>query len=218
MIRQVLAIAALLAAAPLWAQDLAMDTTRTDLSTLKAGTYTLDPAHSSLIFMVDHIGISNFRASFDRFSATVELDPANPATARLTATIDVSSLDIPTPEPTGFRAMVLAPPWFDSANYTEITLQSASIRLTGEKAAEVAGTLTINGISAPVTMSVTALGGWEGNRYDPNARIGFHAAGSFSRSAIGFDVGLPPPGTTMGVADEVKFSVDAEFIGPKWEG
>ncbi len=218
MIRQALAIMALVVGPPLLAQDLALDTTKTDLSTLKAGTYTLDPAHSSLIFEVDHIGISIFRASFDSFTASIELDPADPTTAMLKAQIDVSSLDIPTPEPEGFRAMLLAPPWFDLANHPQILLESAAIRLTGEKAAEVQGTLSINGKTAPISMQVTALGGWEGNQYDPNARVGFHAEGSFSRSAIGFDVGLPPPGTTMGVSDEVKFSVDAEFTGPPWEG
>ncbi|WP_175570426.1 YceI family protein [Vannielia litorea] len=195
-----------------------MDTTKTDLATLQPGTYRLDQAHSSLIFAVDHIGISIFRASFDSFTATLEMDPADPGTAKLSATIDVASLDIPTPEPEGFRAMLTTAPWFDLTNHPEIILVSTAIRLTGEKAAEVEAVLTINGTSAPITMSVTALGGWVGNQYDPNARIGFHAEGRFSRSAVGFDVGLPPPGTTMGVADEVSFSVDAEFTGPPWEG
>ncbi|MCO6381821.1 YceI family protein [Oceanicola sp. 502str15] len=218
MIRQTLAIMAFLAAGPGAAQDMAMDLTKTDLATLKAGTYTLDPAHSSLIFEVNHIGISTFRASFDSFTVTLELDPANPATAQLTASIDVTSLDIPTPEPEGFRAMLMAPPWFDAENHPQITLQSSAITLGEARNAQLAGTLTINGKSAPITMTVTALGGWEGNQYDPNARIGFHAEGSFSRSAVGFDVGLPPPGTTMGVSDEVIFSIDTEFTGPPWEG
>ena len=217
MIRQALVLTALLAA-PVEAQDMQMDNRKTDLSSLQPGTYTSDPAHSTLFFEVDHIGISNFRASFDVFTATLELDPANPGEASLAATIDVASLDIPTPEPEGFREMLMTPPWFDVANHPEITFESSAISLTGDRAAEVEGTLTLNGNSAPVSFMVTALGGWEGNQYDPNARIGFHAEGTFSRSALGFDVGLPPEGTTMGVPDEVKFSVDAEFTGPPWEG
>lgn len=218
MIRQLIALAALFLAAPGVAQDMALDLTKTDLASLKPGTYRLDPSHSSLIFEVDHIGISTFRASFDSFTATMELDPATPATAQLTATIEAASLDIPTPEPEGFRAMLLSPPWFDVAKHPQITLQSTAIRLTGARAAEVEGILILNGNSAPVTLTVTALGGWEGNQYDPNARIGFHAEGRFSRSALGFDVGLPPPGTTMGVGDEVRFTIDAEFTGPPWQG
>ena len=42
-----------------------------------AGAYTLDKAHASLIFRVNHIGFSNYTRRFKRFDAKLQFDPAN---------------------------------------------------------------------------------------------------------------------------------------------
>src|SRR5437762_1839561 len=57
-----------------------------------AGSYALDRAHASLIFRVNHLGLSRYTARFTRFEATLELDPAQPARSRLTAMVDPRSL------------------------------------------------------------------------------------------------------------------------------
>src|SRR6476620_11618378 len=69
---------------------------------LPAGDYTLDKAHATLIFRVDHLGFSHYTARFTRFDATLRLDPASPATARLEASIDPASLTADNPPP-GFE-------------------------------------------------------------------------------------------------------------------
>ena len=65
-----------------------------------------------------------------------------------------------------------------------------------------------------MTLEVTYNGGYVGHPMDPNARIGFSAKGAFKRSDFGIAYGVPAPGTTMGVGDEVQVEIEAEFSGP----
>lgn len=178
-----------------------------------AGPYTLDKAHSTLLFRVNHIGFSRYTASFKNFDATLELDPKNPETASVTATIDPRSLQIAAP-PLGFLDKLLGPQWLNASEHPEITFKSTAVGMTGENTARVAGDLTMRGVTQPVVLDVTFNGGYAGHPYDPNARIGFSARGSFSRSAFGVDYGVPEPGTTMGVGDTVEVVIEAEFTGP----
>ena len=71
--------------------------------------------------------------------------------------------------------------------------------------------------STAVTLRIAYNGGYAGHIYEPNARIGFSAHGVFKRSDFGVDYGIPEPGTTMGVSDEVSVRIDAEFTGPAWK-
>ena len=182
-----------------------------------AGVYRLDKHHASLVFAADHLGFSNYVGQFTRFDATLTIDPAAPEAATLTATVDPTSLIIPAP-PEGFLETLLGPEWLNAAAFPEITFTSTQIRQTGPADAEVTGSLTFLGATLPVSFKVRYNGAYPGYPpYDPNARAGFHAAGSLSRSAFGMTYGLPPEGSTMGVGDTVKFWIDAEFTGPPTE-
>lgn len=179
-----------------------------------AGLYRLDPAHASLVFAVDHLGFSNYVGQFTRFDIGLTIDPANIEMAEVSASIDPTSLIIPSP-PEGFLAELQGPQWLNAEQYPEIQFFSTAVTLTGPNTAKVDGNLEFLGAIQPVSMDVTFNGAYPGmDPYDPFARAGFHAEGSFSRSAFGMTYGLPPEGSTMGVGDKVKFWVDAEFSGP----
>ncbi|MDZ7629486.1 MAG: YceI family protein [Parvularculaceae bacterium] len=179
-----------------------------------AGPYSLDKAHASLVFTVDHIGFSNYTGQFRDFDATLQFDPANPAAMTVTALIDAASLDIPSPPP-GFLDELKSAPWLDAAGHPEMRFQSTSVTLTAPDAARVEGDLTFRGVTAPVVLEVLFNGGYASfPPYDPNARIGFSAKGALNRSAYGVSFGLPTPEQPVGVGDAVTFEIEAEFIGP----
>ena len=69
----------------------------TTLASLEAGDYALDKTHASLIFKVKHLGLSNYVGRFNQFDASLSFDPANVAAAKLSAVIDIDSLDINNP-------------------------------------------------------------------------------------------------------------------------
>lgn len=188
----------------------------TPATNVPAGAYKLDLSHASLIFKVDHLGFSNYTARFKRMDADLQFDPENLAASKLTATVDVRSLetDFPDPAKLDFNAMLQGEQWLDAAKYPTITFRSTSIELTGANTMRVTGDLTMHGVTRPMTLDVTYNGGYAGHPMDPHARIGFSAHGKLKRSEFGISYGIPAPGTKMGVGDEVTVILETEFTGP----
>ena len=194
-------------AASATAQDISM--------VVPAGEFTLDKTHASVIFAVDHLGFSSYHGQFTSFDATLTFDPENAAASKLTATIDATSLTVPAP-PEGFLDELKGEKFLNAVAHPEMTFVSTSIELTGEKTGTVTGDFTMRGVTKPVTLEVRFNGGWAGiPGMDPNARAGFSARGTLKRSEFGMDYGLPPPGTSFGVGDEVQIIIEAEFSGPE---
>lgn len=181
---------------------------------LPAGDYTLDETHADLSFKVNHLGFSWYTARFSDFDAKLTLDPKAPERAHVEASIKTSSLVLPAP-PKGFTEELLGPQWLDAAKYPAITFRSTKVTSTGPDTADVTGDLTLHGVTKPVTLKAKFNGGYTGYPpMDPNARIGFSLSGSFKRSDFGVSYGVPQPGSTMGVGDEVQVAIEAEMLKP----
>jgi polyisoprenoid-binding protein YceI len=181
-----------------------------------AGAYKLDKSHASLTFRVNHLGFSNYTAQFKTMDAILTLDPKNPAAATLTASVDPRSLDL-TGAPKGFAAELTGPNWLDAKQFPEIKFVATTIAMTGPDTAKITGDLTLHGVTKPITLDAKFNGGYAGNMYDPSARIGFSANGVFKRSDFGITIGIPAPGTNMGVFDDVSVAIETEFSGPAWQ-
>jgi polyisoprenoid-binding protein YceI len=180
-------------------------------ATPPAGAYVIDPSHTSVTFRVSHLGFSNYTGHFKTITGNLTFDPAKPEAMSVEASIDPRSLEIPSP-PAGFVDTLLGKSWFDAAAWPAITFRSTKVTLTGEKTAKVTGDFTLHGVTKPVTLDVTFNGGWPANPMD-GARIGFSATAAFKRSEFGMGFGVPAPGTTMGVSDEVQVAIETEFSG-----
>ncbi len=197
------------------AASLATAVSAQDFAPAPAGTYHVDPQHSRLVFQVNHLGFSNYTAFFREFDAELVFDPAQPEAMQLTATVNPASIETHYPDPAvDFNGILAGPEFLDAAAFPEMTFKSTTIHLTGEKMADVTGDLTMHGVTAPITLQVTFNGGYAGFELDPAPRIGFSAKGSLMRSAYGMGYGIPAPGTTMGVGDEVTFLIETELLNP----
>ena len=224
--RSILPVAALLAVAacspqpaekkadpPLVAAPAANAAPKPPKADIPAGDYTLDKSHATLVFRVSHLGFSRYTAAFADFDAKLRFDQSNAGVSAVEATIDPKSLTLPAP-PAGFLAELTGPQWLNAATYPSITFKSTKIETTGPDTGKVTGDLTLHGVTKPVTLDVTYNGGYAGHPMDPHARVGFSAKGTFKRSDFGIAYGVPAPGTTMGVGDEVEVTIEAEFSGP----
>ena len=181
-----------------------------------AGSYKLDREHASLIFRVNHLGFSNYTARFKRFDAKLEFDPRNLAASKVTATVDPDSLetDYPNPAKVDFNAELKGPEWLNVATFPEMRFESRRIDVTGENTVRINGDLTLHGVTRAIVLEAVFNGGYAGHPMDPHARIGFSAHGTLKRSQFGIAYGIPAPGTTMGVGDDVNVVIEAEFTGP----
>ncbi|MEJ0035418.1 MAG: YceI family protein [Gammaproteobacteria bacterium] len=182
-------------------------------ASVPAGAYTLDKAHASLLFRVNHLSFSHWTARFTRFDAQLRFDPADPAKSSVKVTVDPKSIASDN-APEGFMATLAGPEWLDAGKYPEMTYRSTKVERNGTNGLRISGQLTLHGVTKPVTLVATYNGGYAGHPYDPHARIGFSAKGTLKRSDFGVAYGIPAPGATMGVFDDVELIVESEFTGP----
>jgi polyisoprenoid-binding protein YceI len=89
-------LALALAATPMIAQAPALPG-QPDKARVTAGSYAADPNHSLVAWSVNHLGFNDYYGLFGSVSGTLTLDPANPAAAKVTATIPVSKVSPPAP-------------------------------------------------------------------------------------------------------------------------
>jgi polyisoprenoid-binding protein YceI len=178
-----------------------------------AGAYTLDKTHASITFRVSHLGFSRYTAQFKQFDAQLQFDPENIAASSVTATIDPRSLDLDSPPP-GFVDQLLGEQWFNVAQFPLMSFKSTKVEALEGNKARVTGDFTLHGVTKPVVLDATFNGGYAGHPMDPHARVGFSASGTLLRSDFGIDYGIPAPGSTMGVSDEVEIAIEVEFSGP----
>src|SRR5579862_5746226 len=179
-----------------------------------AGHYQIDKSHASVQLRVSHMGFSTYTTRFSRFDAELTFDPNNLAASKLTASIDADSLEMDA-APQMCLDIVKGTQLLDVAKFPKIVFRSEKIRMTGAKSFEITGTLDLHGVNRPWVLTGTYNGGDAGTpKMDPHARIGFSAHGSLKRSDFGMGFGVPAPGTTMGLGDQIDISIEAEFAGP----
>lgn len=186
-------------------------------NTAPAGAYALDKTHASVTFRVNHLGMSRYTARFTGIDGKLNFDPANPAAMTVEASVDPKSIetDFPLDEP-DFDAVLAGPEWLDAAKFPQITFRSTAVETTGPNTAKVTGDFTLHGVTKPLTLDTTFNGGYAPNDIDPGgSRIGFSAQGKIKRSDFGVSMGIPAPGSTFGVGDEVEIFIEAEFTRPR---
>jgi polyisoprenoid-binding protein YceI len=159
------------------------------------------------------MGFSTYTGRFTNINAKLDFDPARLASSRVNVTIDPRSIDADN-APSGFLEMLSGKDWLDAGKFPEMAFRSKTVEVTGANTFRVRGELTLHGVTKPVVLNASYNGGYAGHPMDPNARIGFSARGKFQRSEFGVSIGIPEPGTNMGVGDEVEVVLESEFNGP----
>ena len=165
-----------------------------------AGVYTMDKAHTSVTFRVNHLGFSHYTARFATVDGKLKFDPATPASMTVEATIDPQSLAL-NPPPAGFHDQLMGKSWFDAGTFKAITFKSTKVEPTGANSAKVIGDFTLHGITKPVTLDVTYNGGWPANAMDGARSV---------MKRLGLK-GVPAAGSNMGVSDDVDVMIETEF-------
>jgi polyisoprenoid-binding protein YceI len=169
---------------------------------VQAGRYALDPAHGKISWSVSHMGFSTYAGQFHDLAATLVLDPKNPAASTLEATINLKE---PGTFSQGLDAHLQTADFFDTANHPTARFVATRITLVDAKNARIEGTLTLRGVTRPVTMQARFnLAGM--SPVNKKYTIGFDGEAVIKRSEFGVNYGLPF------VGDAVTLKLEAEFI------
>lgn len=150
----------------------------TEIPGYRPGTWVLDPSHSEVTFSVRHMMISKVRGTFGVKSATL-VAPENPLDAKVTASVDVSSIDT---KDEGRDAHLRSADFFDTDNFPNMEFVSTGTRV--EKGDFlVDGDLTIRGTTKPVTFTFD-FGGFGNDPYG-NYKAGASATTTINREDFG---------------------------------
>lgn len=145
-----------------------------------AETYTVDPVHSSISFMISHSGISNIHGRFNDFSGKFTIDKADPSKSSFALTIPIDSIDTNNVKR---DEHLRAPDYFNSKQFPNMTFQSTKVKAV-DGGFEVTGDLTMHGVTKPITF--TLKGGDKVVEFPKGTqRIGVNSTLSVKRSDFG---------------------------------
>jgi polyisoprenoid-binding protein YceI len=188
--------------------DTTTPATRTiDGATLPAaGTWVIDPSHSSINFKVRHVGLAKVRGRFAGFEGTVQVGE-QPEDTRVNVTIDAASVDTKDERrDTHLRSA----DFFDVEHYPTWVFRSTGVRGAGSQWV-LDGELTAAGVTRPLTFEVD-FEGVAANDPVFGTRAGFAAKAEVNREDFGitFNMALETGGFVVGKT--VTIELDVELV------
>jgi polyisoprenoid-binding protein YceI len=172
-------------------------------------TFTIDKTHSEAAFSVRHL-ITKVRGRFADFGGTIAFDAEAPTRSTVNFVIQAASIDTQTPDR---DKHLRSDDFFGVEQHPTITFDSTGITAAGGTDFTVAGTLTIRGVSKPITIPVSYLG----QAVDPwgNEKIAFEGEVTINRKDYGlnWNAALETGGFLVG--DEVKISLSIQAAAAK---
>ena len=172
------------------------------------GTWNLDPAHSSIEFVARHLMVTKVRGGFGSFGGTIEI-AENPTDSVVEIEVDMASVVTGSADRDGH---LKSADFFDVENHPKMTFVSKSIVEKGD-GYQVAGDLTVKGVTKPLTLDVEYLGVMT----DPwgNAKAAFSATGEVNREEWGltWNAPLEAGGVLISKTAKIEIEVQAAMAG-----
>ncbi len=159
----------------------------------------LVPAQSEIVFVSKQMGVP-VEGRFKKFDAQISFNPAKPDTSKIAFTVDTGSATLGVPET---DAELPKPTWFNVPKFPQATFQSSSVKGLGAGKFEVAGKLSIKGLSRDVVVPVTLTQNGAATT----------ATGTFSLKRLAFKIGENEWSDTSMVADDVQVKFKLALTG-----
>jgi polyisoprenoid-binding protein YceI len=175
-----------------------MTETAVEIPGYVAGTWTIDPVHSEVSFVVRHMMVSKVRGRFDKFEGTI-VTAEDPLQSSVNATVDLSSVNTGAPDRDNH---IRSADFFEVETHPTLTFHSTGLRLDGGDFL-LDGDLTIRGTTKPVSLKLEVNG--------------FSATTEINRSDFGVSYNGPIPGGGVAVSEKVTISLEIEGVLDKAE-
>ena len=168
-----------------------------------AGTWVVDPVHSSIGFAITHNGLTTFRSGFERYEARL----SGGEQAQLEGSVEVESVAI---DEEMLKGHLLSPEFFDVQRFPQLRFVSSELSVTEDGSLRIIGELEIHGEKREVEASgrFAQLGADLAGK----ERVGLSLEATVDRRNFGLDwqAELPSGGEVLDYA--VTISVDLELV------
>jgi polyisoprenoid-binding protein YceI len=171
---------------------------------LTAGTWAIDPVHSSINFSVRHLMVSKVRGRFENFSGAIVV--AEDGTPSVHAEIAVDSVSTGNDQR---DAHIKSADFFGVETYPVATFTSSAVESNGDNYV-VRGEFTLKGVTKPITLELEFSGVSPGMGHGEVA--GFEASVVLNRKDFGIDIDLPLESGGAVVGDKVTLTLNVEAV------
>jgi polyisoprenoid-binding protein YceI len=164
-------------------------------------TYVLDPAHTYPSFAADHFGgLSVWRGKFNSTSGKVVYDK-DAKSGSIDVTVDMNSINFGMPK---LDEHAKSAEMFDAAKYPTATFSGKFTKFNGSAPAEAQGTLTMHGVTKPVTLKIDSFKCMPSPMTKKEV-CGVETSATINRAEFGVNYG-----DKYGFNQEVKLQIQAE--------
>ena len=172
----------------------------------KAGTWVIDPTHSSVGFSVRHLMISKVKGTFDQFEATF-VTGENPLDTKVSAIAQVASINTNEENRDGH---LRTNDFFEAETYPTISFESTGVKVKDAAEGEyiVTGNLTIKGVTKSVDFDFE-FGGFATDPYG-NYKAAATAEAEINRNDFGLTWNAPLETGGVLVGEKVKITIDLQ--------
>lgn len=170
--------------------------------------WVFEPSHCKIGFSVTHFGITETEGHFTKFAGTVDSETDDFSDARVTITVDVSSLDTLDKQRDGH---LLSSDFFYAEKYPNMTFSSTGIRNREAGGYKMDGNLTLLGITKPIELDVKFRGIVPKDPFG-NTKAGLTITGIINRKEWGMTWNSTLDVGGLAVGENVKISCQIELL------
>jgi polyisoprenoid-binding protein YceI len=171
------------------------------IASAESATYAVEPTHTFVTWEAKHFGVSTSRGRFDKKSGTITLDKVA-KTGKAEIMIDMKSI---TTGVAPFDGHLKSDDFFAAEKFPEAKFVSTSFKFDGDKVAEVAGNLTLRGVTKPATLKATGFGCYQSPMLKREV-CGGDFETTIVRSEYDMKYGLP------GIPDNIRLLIQIEAV------
>lgn len=197
-----------LKSAIVWAALAASSPLLTSTAHAQAARYELDPDHTTVAFLVDHIGYAKVLGMFRSARGSYRFDEASATLSEVRIEVETASVFSNQRKRDDH---LKGPDFLNSGEFPKMVFTATGAKKTGDKTFDISGQLELLGKSQPLTLQATWNKSAESPLGGPLRKpyvMGVSARGSFKRSAYGMTYAV----ANGWVGDEVPLIIEFEAV------
>ncbi len=163
--------------------------------------YEVDPVHSTLVFGITHMGVAYFYGRINEPAGTFHFNPDDLPSCSFDIKALADRIDTNSSKRDGH---LKSPDFFNAKQFPAITFKSTAVKKQGKNTYQVAGNLSLHGVTKPITAELENIGM---KSTEKGSTCGFR--GSFKIKRSDFGISFMPEG----LGDEVTILLGLEGAG-----